>query len=235
MRRLLIVEDHEIVRDALAGMLRSVHNLQVVGVASGIRDALPMLRELVPDIVLTDLMLDDGSATEIIKRIRRDRLRARVIVLTGLRDLFTANEALAAGAMGYVLKAQPSSELLLAIETVACGRRYIAPKIATQLGAATAAPGATRGLECLTQREAEVLRMIAHGYSNREVASRLNVSTKTIETHRSNMNRKLSLRNTVDLVRFAAVHGIGTAPLSLVPPESEAPPRPAPTVLNESR
>ena len=177
-----------------------------------------MVGELAPDIVLADLMLDDGSAIEIIKQLRRDRLRARVIVLTGLRDLFTANEALAAGAMGYVLKAQPTSELLLAIETVANGRRYISPTIAAQLGSAAAASGTQRGLECLTQREAEILRMIANGYSNRDVASRLNISGKTIETHRGNMNRKLSLRNTVDLVRFAAAHGIGSAPLGIAPP-----------------
>src|SRR4051812_41039422 len=150
MRRILVVEDHEIVRDALTGMLRNAHYVQVVGAASGIRDGLPMLRELAPDIVLADLMLEDGSATEFIKCVRRDRLRARVIVLTGLRDVFTANEALGAGAMGYVLKTQPTSELLLAIETVANGRRYIAPTIAATLGSATAAAGTARGLECLT-------------------------------------------------------------------------------------
>jgi DNA-binding NarL/FixJ family response regulator len=157
-------------------------------------------------------MLDDGSATEILRLIRVERLRTRVIVLTGLRDVFSANEALAAGAMGYVLKAQPTRELIEALESVSAGRRYISPKIAAQIEAA-ASNGARQGLECLTRREAEILRMLAHGYSNREIAVRLNVSAKTIETHRSNMNRKLALRNTVDLIRFAAAHGIGSAPL----------------------
>jgi DNA-binding NarL/FixJ family response regulator len=213
MRRVLIVEDHEVVADALAGVLRGVPGLEVVGIATGIRDALTQLQALTPDIVVADLMLDDGSATEILRLIRVEHLRTRVIVLTGLRDVFSANEALAAGAMGYVLKAQPARELIEAIESVAAGRRYIAPKIAAQIEAGVTASGSRQGLECLTRREAEILRMLAHGYSNREVASRLNVSTKTIETHRSNMNRKLALRNTVDLIRFAAAHGIGSAPL----------------------
>jgi DNA-binding NarL/FixJ family response regulator len=213
MRRVLIVEDHEVVADALAGVLRDVPGLEVVGIATRIRDALTQLQALAPDIVLADLMLDDGSATEILRLVRVEQLRARVIVLTGLRDVFSANEALAAGAMGYVLKAQPSHELIEAIESVSMGRRYIAPKIAAQLEGGVTSNGSRRGLECLTRRELEILRMLAHGYSSREVAACLNVSTKTIETHRSNMNRKLALRNTVDLVRFAAAHGIGSAPL----------------------
>ena len=213
MRKVLIVEDHEVVGDALAGILRGISGLEVVGVASGIRDALVQLRAAAPDLVLADLMLEDGSATEILRMVRVERLRTRVIILTGLRDVFTANEALAAGAMGYVLKAQPARELIEAIESVAMGRRYIAPKIAAQIEAGVTSGSARQGLECLTRREAEILRMLAHGYSNREIAERLNVSTKTVETHRSNMNRKLSLRNTVDLIRFAAAHGIGSAPL----------------------
>jgi two-component system NarL family response regulator len=114
--------------------------------------------------------------------------------------------------MGYVLKAQPTRELIEALESVSAGRRYISPKIAAQIEAGAASNGARQGLECLTRREAEILRMLAHGYSNREIAVRLNVSAKTIETHRSNMNRKLALRNTVDLIRFAAAHGIGGPP-----------------------
>jgi DNA-binding NarL/FixJ family response regulator len=185
----------------------------VVGIATRIRDALTQLPTLAPDIVVADLMLDDGSATEILRLIRVERLRTRVIVLTGLRDVYSANEALAAGAMGYVLKAQPTSELIEAIESVSTGRRYIAPKIAARIEAGVTSSGSRQGLECLTRRELEILRMLAHGYANREVAARLSLSTKTIETHRSNMNRKLALRNTVDLIRFAAAHGIGSAPL----------------------
>jgi two-component system NarL family response regulator len=222
MRRVLIVEDHEVVGDALAGVLRAVPGLHVVGVVATIREALVQLRTAGPDIVLADLMLDDGSATEILRQIRVEHLPARVIILTGLRDVFSANEALAAGAKGYVLKSQPPRDLIEAIETVAAGRRYVAPKIAARIHAG-ASNGAGQGLECLTRREAEILRMLAHGYSNREVAQGLNVSTKTIETHRSNMNRKLALKNTVDLIRFAAAHGIGSAPLkSDGPPDDDA-------------
>ena len=118
MIRVLVVDDHDIVRDALASLLGDVADLQVVGVASSIRDALPLLDSARPDIVLADLSLGDGSAVELVRALRRGRLKGRVIVITGFSDEFAAAEALTAGATGYVLKSQPTSELLEAIRTV---------------------------------------------------------------------------------------------------------------------
>ncbi|HXU00792.1 MAG TPA: response regulator transcription factor [Polyangia bacterium] len=217
MIRVLVVDDHDIVRDALASLLGDVSDFQVVGVASSIRDALPLLDSARPDIVLADLSLGDGSAVELVRALRRGRLKGRVIVITGFSDEFAAAEALAAGATGYVLKSQPTAELLEAIRTVADGRKYVAPTLERRLAmrsinSESSASGGAVGLERLSPREVEVFRLVVAGSSSKDVARRLCISVKTVETHRTNMNRKLAVRTTADLVRFAAAHGIAVAP-----------------------
>jgi len=218
MIRVLVVDDHDIVRDALASLLGDVADLQVVGVASSIRDALPLLDSARPDIVLADLSLGDGSAVELVRALRRGRLKGRVIVITGFSDEFAAAEALTAGATGYVLKSQPTSELLEAIRTVSEGRRYVAPTLERRLalrsiGSESAGNGGGAvGLERLSPREVEVFRLVVAGSSSKDVARWLCISVKIVETHRTNMNRKLAVRTTADLVRFAAAHGIAVAP-----------------------
>ena len=217
MIRVLVVDDHDIVRDALASLLGDVSDFQVVGVASSIRDALPLLDSARPDIVLADLSLGDGSAVELVRALRRGRMKGRVIVITGFSDEFAAAEALTAGANGYVLKSQPTSELLDAIRSVSEGRKYVAPSLERRLalrsiGGESSASGGAVGLERLSPREVEVFRLVVAGSSSKDVARRLCISVKTVETHRTNMNRKLAVRTTADLVRFAAAHGIAVAP-----------------------
>lgn len=218
MIRVLVVDDHDIVRDALASLLGDVSDFQVVGVASSIRDALPLLDSARPDIVLADLSLGDGSAVELVRALRRGRLKGRVIVITGFSDEFAAAEALTAGATGYVLKSQPTVELLEAIRTVADGRKYVAPALERRLalrsiaGDGSSSSNGAVGLERLSPREVEVFRLVVAGSSSKDVARRLCISVKTVETHRTNMNRKLAVRTTADLVRFAAAHGIAVAP-----------------------
>jgi DNA-binding NarL/FixJ family response regulator len=230
MTRVLVVDDHEIVRDALAGLFKETPGLEVVGVASSLRDATPLLERTLPDVVVADLSLVDGSALELIRALRRARLKGRVLIITGFSDEFAASEALNAGAAGYVLKTQATAELLEAINTVAAGRQYVAPEIAARL----AARGRTeedrgsqregsQGLERLSPREVEIFRLIVAGCSSKEVARRLCISVKTVETHRTNMNRKLSVRTTADLVRFAAAHGITVAPRVMADPNGDGP------------
>jgi len=217
MIRALVVDDLDFVRDALASLLGDVADFQVVGVASSIRDALPLLDSARPDIVLADLSLGDGSAVELVRALRRGRLKGRVIVITGFSDEFAAAEALTAGATGYVLKSQPTAELLEAIRSVAEGRKYVAPTLERRLAMRSingdgSGSGGAVGLERLSPREVEVFRLVVAGSSSKDVARRLCISVKTVETHRTNMNRKLAVRTTADLVRFAAAHGIAVAP-----------------------
>ena len=205
-RKVLIVEDEAFVSDAL---------VELLGTAPGF------------EVIVADLFLDDGSAVELLREIRERRLGTRVVILTGVRDTFAANEALAAGAFGYVLKLQPARELLAAIEKAAVGQRYVSPQIAVRLAAGPTTGSTESGLGKLSRREVEVLRQIAAGHTSAEIARGLCISTKTIDTHRSNMYRKLSLRNAVDLMRFATAHGIGlAAPTTPSSGLADAPPEP---------
>ena len=168
--------------------------------------------------MLADLSLGDGSATELVRALRRARLKGKVVIITGFSDEFAAAEALAAGAAGYALKSQPTEEIIAAIRTVALGGQYVAPSIEARLAARSSTGNdrvqraGRRGLEGLSRREIEIFRLIVAGCSSKEVARRLCISVKTVETHRTNMNRKLVVRTTADLVRFAAAHGIPIAP-----------------------
>jgi DNA-binding NarL/FixJ family response regulator len=217
MIRVLVVENHEIVRDALAALLSETVGMEVVGVASTVGCAIPLLDRHDPDIVLADLSLGDGSATELVKAVRRARLKGRVVILTGFRDAFAAAEALAGGAVGYVLRSQSSAEVLEAIRVVALGRSYVAPQIASKLSTASAGDAPIRvkqggGLESLSPREHEIFRQAVQGYASKEIARRLCISQKTVESHRTHINRKLAVRTAADLVRFAVAHGIAVAP-----------------------
>ena len=217
MIRILVVEDHELVRDAVAALLRETPDIDVVGVASSIRDALPLLDRHNPDVVLADLSLEDGSGMELVRALRRDKRKGRVVIMTGFVDLFAAAEAIADGAAGYLLKAQSSRELVEAIRAVAAGRSYVAPAIAARLserqgGLERARPDRRTGLSSLSPREHEVFLQVVAGHRSKDIAQRLCISEKTVETHRTNMNRKLAVRTTADLIRYAVARGISVAP-----------------------
>jgi len=209
---LLIVDDHPIVRDALASLLGQNPALRIVGMTSSVRETLPLLDRLVPDVLLVDLSLEDGSGIELARAVRRSRLKTRVLIITGFRDAFAAAEALSVGVHGYILKEQPTSDLLVAIDTLARGGRYVSPLMASRMRADTGGETEDRLLERLSRREREVFRLVVAGSGSKEIASRLFISVKTVDTHRTNINRKLGVRTTANLIRFAATHGIAIAP-----------------------
>lgn len=212
MTRLLIVDDHPIVRDALASLLAEKPDLQVVGVASSVRDTLAMLEHGSADLLLADLSLEDGNAIELVRAVRRLRLKTRVLIMTAFRDEFSASEAMSAGVGGYILKEQPTSDLLAAIETVARGGTYVSPIIAARLRPDSAADNTGNSLDRLSRREREIFRLVVAGRGSKEIANKLFISIKTVDTHRTNINRKLGVRTTASLIRFAAAHGIEIAP-----------------------
>ena len=223
LRKVLVVEDQGFVRDVLVDALGSVAGLAVVGATHELSAARQMLVDLSPDILVTDLLIEAGSTVDLLRLIQRQNLSTRAMVVTSLRDPFAVNEALAAGAAGYVLKCQPMREVIEALETVASGRRYVSVHVAQQAASsgrefrnssATIGEGRSpAGIAALSPRELEVLRLVVAGHRSAEIARSLNVSIKTIDSHRSNMYRKLAIRNTVDLVRVASLHGIGVPSL----------------------
>lgn len=199
------------VRDGLADLLAAVPGLSIVGAASGVRAAIRLLGHTMPDVLLADLFLGDGSATELLRYLRRIRVKSEVVIMTGHGDRFAAAEALEEGARGYVLKSENTSELVAAIEAVAEGKRYVSPAMTLALRSHER-PDEQVGLAKLSRRESEIFRMSVMGAPAKEIARRLFISPKTVETHRCNINRKLSLRSVADLMRFAAELGITIAP-----------------------
>jgi DNA-binding NarL/FixJ family response regulator len=208
--RLLIIEDQLIVRDALVAMLNSRPELQIVGVASSIRAGGPLLERTAPHLVLLDLSLEDGSGLELARMLYRTRSKTRVLVMTAFGDHFAASEALKYGVAGYFMKEQPTSELLAAIEAVIHGGTYVPPSLAARLTAGTSTDH--NPLASLSRREREIFRLAVLGSSSRELAERLFISVKTVDSHLLNIARKLGVRMTAGLVRFAAEHGIATGP-----------------------
>ena len=209
--RVLIVEDQLIVRDALVSMLRSRSDLRIVGVAASIREGGPLLERTAPDLLLLDLSLEDGSGLELARMLYRARSETRVLVMTAFGDAFAAAEALKFGVAGYFVKEQPTSDLFTAIETVVRGETYMSPMLA---GRVSADPSIDElgPLANLSRREREIFRLAVLGSSSRELAGRLFISVKTVDSHLLNIARKLGVRTTAGLVRFAAEHGIATGP-----------------------
>jgi len=206
--RVVIADDHAVVRDGLRALVDAQPGLAVVGEAADGDEAHRRACELAPDVLLLDLSMPGGGGADAAERIRKDCPRVRVLALTMHEERGYVTRLLRAGAAGYVLKRTASAELVRAIRAVAAGGTYVDPSLA---GALLAEPGPRweaagarpAGAAELTQREAEVLRLVARGHSNKEVGAALAISVKTVETHKANAMAKLGLAGRAALVRFA--------------------------------
>jgi two-component system response regulator NreC len=207
--RLIVIDDHVIIRDALASVLGETPGLEVIGTAATLRGGVALVEELSPDVVVTDMSLEDGNATELLRLARRRRLATRIVVLTGLGDALAVAEAIREGAAGYVLKLQPVTELVEAIRAAAAGGRHVSAGLAER---ATLEALERAGFLKLSRREVEIFRLSLKGGTAKEIARSLFVSAKTVETHRGNIKRKLGVRNTAEMVGMAAAYGIAIAP-----------------------
>jgi DNA-binding NarL/FixJ family response regulator len=203
--RVLMVDDHAMLRDILAIALGRQPDMEVVGTASSGREALEFLASLRPDVVLLDVSMPDGGGPETAQAIAEMSPEVAVLALSRHEDPAYLRRMMRSGARGYIAKRASLVELLEAIRTVALGRTFVAPNL--RGGASEAAdvdaeptPPATRPL---SEREEEVLRLIAWGYSSREVADRLGVGVKTVEFYKANGLGKLGLRSRIHLVRHA--------------------------------
>ncbi|HZP04728.1 MAG TPA: response regulator transcription factor [Terracidiphilus sp.] len=213
--RILIVEDHNVVRQGLVALLKVVDGLEVVGEAADGADAITQFRKHKPDVTLVDLRLPRMSGVDVIQRIRMETPQARFIVLTtydGDEDIY---RALKAGAKAYLLKGMTSEELISTIRLVHEGKSHIPPAIAEKLAE-------RMGAEELTPREFDVLEQIVHGKSNKEIATELDVSEATVKTHINSLLGKLGVTDRTQAATAAIQRGI--VPLeSLGKPGSETP------------
>ena len=208
--RIVIADDHGTMREGLRLLMNSQPDLEVVGEAADGREAIRITRELAPDVLLMDVSMPGMNGLEATKKLKEQCPNVRVLALTRHSDDGFLNQMLAAGAAGYALKLRSGDDLMRAVRTVAAGGTYIDPAIAgkliTRAARSPKKPGPTPRAD-LTEREEEVLRMIAWGHSNKEIAARLNLSVKTIEAHKANAMQKLNMSGRIDIVRYAVLRG----------------------------
>ena len=206
--RLLLVDDHAVVREGLRSLLGSDNRFEIVGEAADGTMALTAAERLHPDVVVMDVSLPGLNGAQVTRRIKQSMPDVKTVALTVHEEGGYLRSLMDAGASGYVLKRSAASELLRAIEVIGDGGTYLDSSIAGQLVSRlghrrpSLAPSSA-----LSEREREVVRYVAHGYSNKEIAAKLDVSVKTVETYRYRATEKLGLRSRADLVRYAIDQG----------------------------
>jgi len=210
MPRVLITDDHAIVRTGLRTLLTADPSMELVGEASGGHEAIQLVEQTQPDVLLLDLSMPDLDGIEVTRAVKSSFPQLRVLVLTIHEDQGLLREAIRAGASGYILKRAAESELISAIHVLMRGDMYVDPAMMRDLLSQTVPPsgGADAVVEQLTPRELEVLKYIVQGYTNRQIGEELSISVRTVEGHRANLSGKLGLHSRVDLVRYAREHGL---------------------------
>jgi DNA-binding NarL/FixJ family response regulator len=208
-KRLLIADDHGLMREVMACFLEAAPDLEVVAEAEDGREAVALAVQTQPDIVLMDLSMPHMNGLEATRQIASKAANSKVLVITASRNESMLQELLEAGASGFVLKTGDTDELLAAVRTVLQGKRYISHGLNSREMSARSA-SSTR-LESLTAREREVLQLIGEGRTNREIASLLCLSVKTVEVHRSRIADKLGVRGRSLLVKYSISSGLACA------------------------
>ena len=200
--RVLVAEDHETVRQGVRVLLESQPDIEVIGEAVNGADALAHCRSLSPDVVILDVSMPGMNGLAAARAIKEAKPRTAIVAFTRHDDEVFVHELMAAGASAYVLKQSRSIELLNAVRAVATGSQYL-DGFLKKRAAAVENPRQPP----ITEREKEVLRMMAVGHSNKEIAEALGITIKTVEVHKANAMRKLKLRGRIDVVRYAILHG----------------------------
>lgn len=206
--RILIADDHGVVRAGLRALLSGLRDLEIVGEAPDSGETLRLAEELRPDIVLLDVSMPGIGGIEVTRHLKERLPEIRVLILTVHEDGTLLREAVRAGAAGYILKRAAESEMVTAIEAALRGELYVHPAMTRLLLQEPAPKSAPRRGQpnALSRREKDVLRLLALGYTNRQAAEELGLSVRTVEAHRANIMTKLGLRNRAELVRWAAAN-----------------------------
>lgn len=206
---ILIADDHQLIRKGLRILLQSQAQFEVIGEAENGIALLQCLQKVQPDIILLDISMPDMTGLEVAQQIQLHAHSPHILLLTMYNTLAYIEEALLLGVSGYVLKDAAPNELFIAIETIMRGEVYLSPAISAQImkGFQQKTPKLSAD-QLLTQRQQEVLRLVAKGSSSKEIARELGISIKTIETHRSQMMQRLDIHNMTGLVRYAVKMGL---------------------------
>ncbi len=206
--RVLIVDDHAVVRSGLKLLLAAEDDIEVVAEAGDAREAVFEVRAQKPDIVLLDVAMPGRSGIEAIPDLVKEHPETKILILSMQDDAAYVREAFAAGASGYVLKEAADVELVAAVREIADGGRYVHPELGARLIVAEAEERARREEDPLSEREHEILRLLALGHTNHEIAETLFLSVRTVETHRAHIMQKLRISTRAELVRYALEQGL---------------------------
>ena len=209
--RILLAEDHNTVREGIKMLVNAQPDMQVVGEAADGRAAIAKTRELLPDLLVMDISMPELNGLKATERLRQEFPDLKILTLTRHTDDGYLQQLIKAGVNGYVLKQSAPTELINAIRTVTSGKSYVDSELTHKVlggyAGRTAGPLRGEGSGHISDRESEVLRLIAWGYSNKEIAARLELSVKTVEAHKSNAMRKLNMRSRIEIVRYAILQG----------------------------
>jgi two-component system response regulator NreC len=206
--RVLVVDDHAVVRSGLRLLIDAEADMETVGEAGNVRDAIFEARTSKPDLILMDVVMPGESGLEGVPKLLHEHPDVKVLILSMQDDPRYLRVAFSVGASGYVLKEAADTEVVTAIREVAAGGRYVHPELGARLIAAEADAARQAEEDPLSDREREVLRLLALGYTNQEIAKQLFISVRTAETHRAHVMQKLRLASRADLVRYAIAHGL---------------------------
>jgi two-component system, NarL family, response regulator NreC len=206
--RVILVDDHTVVRSGLRRVLEAEVDIEVVAEAGGVRDAVLEARAHKPDVVVMDVVMPGASGIEGTPLVLHEAPEAKVLILSMQDDPRYVREAFAAGASGYVLKEAADADLVAAVREVAAGNRYLHPALGARLMDSEAREREEEAADPLSDREHEVLRLLALGHTNQEIAKHLFVSVRTAESHRAHIMQKLRLATRAELVRYALAHGL---------------------------
>jgi DNA-binding NarL/FixJ family response regulator len=209
--RVVLADDHGLLRDALKSMLQEEHDIEVVGTAATGREAIELARELQPEVVMLDIGMPELNGIEATARLVARDPSIKVIGISTYADKRFVTGMLRAGAMGYVSKTSAATELIKAIRSVVKGQRYLCPMISEQVMDSIAQPASgTAKHPTLSRREREVLQLVAEGFRTSEIAVRMHVAEATVEVHRRNIMRKLELHSVAELTKYAIREGLTT-------------------------
>ncbi len=208
--RIFLADDHTVMREGLKSLVNAQADMSVIGEADNGRTALQKVRELQPDVVIMDVSMPELNGIKVTELLKRTCQNIKVLVLTAHDESGYLRQLLQVGAAGYVLKKAATEELINAIRVVAAGGVYLDPSLAGKVVGGYVGARRLKGTPQnheLSEREAEILRLVAWGYTNKEIGSYLTISVKTVETHKANIIEKLDLKSRVEMVRYALRQG----------------------------
>jgi two-component system response regulator NreC len=206
--KVVLIDDHAVVRSGLRLLLEKEDDIEVAGEAGNAKDAIFRARALKPDVILLDVVMPGESGIDVLPKLLTESPETKVLVLSMQDDPSYVREAFAAGASGYVLKEAADEEVVSAVREIAEGGSYVHPALGARMVAAEAQERAAAEADPLSDREREVLRLLALGHTNQEIAEQLYISVRTAESHRAHIMRKLRLSTRAELVRYALSHGL---------------------------